>query len=64
MDAVFQAVTIQDWDARIGCCSTRGHIRRSQRKVADELRLPFDAPRTLADGTMKRFVDWHKRLVN
>jgi hypothetical protein len=25
------------------------------------LRLPVDSPRRLADGTMKRFVDWHAK---
>lgn len=29
------------------------------RRVKAELGLPVDAPRALADGTMKRFLDWH-----
>lgn len=33
------------------------------RRVATAFGLPVDAPRSLQDGTMKRFVDWHlKRL--
>lgn len=31
------------------------------RKVANELGLPVDAPKALADGTMERFVRWHQR---
>lgn len=29
------------------------------KRVHAEIGLPVDAPRALADGTMKRFVDWH-----
>src|SRR5262249_32609259 len=37
--------------------------RELAKRVARELGLPVDSPRRLADGTMKRFVDWHlKRL--
>ena len=35
-----------------------GH-RELARRVADELGLPVDAPRSLAEGTMDRFVQWH-----
>ncbi len=31
------------------------------RRVAEELQLPVDAPRALADGTMQRFLRWHGR---
>jgi len=30
------------------------------KEVARELQLPVDAPRALYDGTMNRFLDWHK----
>lgn len=30
-------------------------------RVAKLLGLPVDAPKVLADGTMKRFVNWHER---
>lgn len=33
--------------------------RELARRVRTELRLPVDAPRALADGTMERFVRWH-----
>ena len=37
--------------------------RELAKRVARELGLPVDSPRRLADGTMKRFIDWHlKRL--
>jgi len=37
--------------------------RELARRVARDLRLPVDSPRRLADGTMRRFTDWHaKRL--
>jgi hypothetical protein len=37
--------------------------RELAKRVSKELRLPVDSPRRLADGTMKRFTDWHlKRL--
>ncbi len=31
------------------------------RRVALGLGLPVDAPRALQDGTMKRFLDWHRK---
>jgi hypothetical protein len=31
-------------------------------RVAKLLGLPVDAPKALADGTMKRFVNWHERM--
>jgi hypothetical protein len=31
------------------------------KRVRDTLSLPVDSPRALADGTMKRFTDWHMR---
>lgn len=30
-------------------------------RVAKLLGLPVDAPKALANGTMKRFVNWHER---
>lgn len=33
------------------------------RRVREELGLPVDSPRALADGTMARFVEWHARKV-
>jgi len=37
----------------------------SHKKLADrvksELGIRADAPRALADGTMKRFTDWHEK---
>jgi len=33
------------------------------RRVREELGLPVDAPRALEDGTMERFVGWHRRSV-
>lgn len=30
-------------------------------RLAAELKFPADAPRALAEGTMKRFVDWHEK---
>jgi hypothetical protein len=33
------------------------------RRVAAELGLPVDAPRALTDGTMVRFVAWHKERL-
>jgi hypothetical protein len=32
--------------------------------VAKTLGLPVDAPRTLADGTTVRFLNWHRKHVN
>lgn len=32
-------------------------------RIAQELGLPVDAPRALADGTMERFLRWHKNNV-
>ncbi len=34
--------------------------RELARRVARELGLPVDAPRSLADGTMARFLRWHE----
>jgi hypothetical protein len=31
--------------------------------VKTKLSLPVDAPRALADGTMKRFTDWHEKQL-
>ena len=31
--------------------------------VKTKLLLPVDAPRALADGTMKRFTDWHEKQL-
>ena len=33
------------------------------RRVARELGLPVDAPKTLAEGTMDRFVNWHEKRL-
>ena len=33
------------------------------KRVAAELRLPVDSPRALADGTMARFVEWHRKRL-
>ena len=33
------------------------------RRVANELGLPVDAPRALAEGTMNRFEKWHRRFM-
>lgn len=33
------------------------------RKVSKVLGLPVDTPRMLADGTMERFMKWHRRLM-
>jgi hypothetical protein len=32
------------------------------RRVASELGLPVDAPRALHEGTMHRFLEWHKKV--
>ena len=32
-------------------------------RMRDELGLPVDTPSALLDGTMKRFVDWHKKKL-
>lgn len=37
--------------------------RELARRVAGELGLPVDAPRTLEDGTMRRFLGWHRKRV-
>jgi hypothetical protein len=36
--------------------------REVANRVARMLGLPVDAPRTLAEGTMKRFVRWHEEM--
>jgi hypothetical protein len=36
--------------------------RELARKVRTELNLPVDAPRRLSDGTMARFLRWHRGL--
>ena len=36
--------------------------RELARKVRSELELPVDAPRRLSDGTMARFLRWHRAL--
>ena len=33
------------------------------RQVSQELQLPVDAPRKLAEGTMQRFLQWHAKNV-
>jgi hypothetical protein len=33
------------------------------KEVARELRLPVDAPRTLEEGTMNRFLKWHLKQL-
>lgn len=33
-------------------------------RVRTELGLPVDAPKRLEEGTMQRFLDWHKKHVN
>jgi len=33
------------------------------KRVRAELQLPVDSPRAIADGTVKRFLDWHLRQV-
>ena len=30
-------------------------------KVAKELKLPVDAPKNIYQGTMDRFITWHKK---
>ncbi len=37
--------------------------RELAKRVREELELPVDAPRALADGTMGRFVRWHERAT-
>lgn len=37
--------------------------RTLARRVAAELGLPVDAPRALSEGTMHRFLAWHKKQV-
>jgi hypothetical protein len=37
--------------------------RELAKRVANELNLPVDAPRALADGTMARFLRWHQGQV-
>ena len=32
--------------------------------MKNELRLPVDSPKSLYEGTMKRFENWHDRMVN
>ena len=32
-------------------------------RVCSELGIRADAPRALADGTMKRFTDWHENKM-
>ena len=31
------------------------------KRIAGELGLPVDAPKALHDGTMHKFVEWHRR---
>jgi hypothetical protein len=33
------------------------------KRVAGELGLPVDAPRALAEGTMRRFLEWHRKKL-
>jgi len=33
------------------------------KRVAKELKLPVDAPKAIEDGTMVRFLRWHRKLV-
>ncbi len=33
------------------------------RRVARELRLPVDAPKSIREGTMQRFINWHNGQV-
>ena len=33
------------------------------RRVAKEFRLPVDAPKVIEDGTMERFLKWHRKQV-
>ena len=35
--------------------------RELSRRVQEELGLPVDSPRALQDGTMERFLKWHRR---
>jgi hypothetical protein len=37
--------------------------RELARTVREDLGLPVDAPRALAEGTMERFVRWHRKRV-
>lgn len=37
--------------------------RELARRVNAELGLPVDAPRALEDGTMERFLRWHRRQL-
>lgn len=37
--------------------------RELAKRVADQLNLPVDAPRTLEEGTMARFLRWHEKQL-
>lgn len=37
-------------------------FRDLAKRVREELGLPVDSPRALAEGTMQRFLDWHQSL--
>ncbi len=37
--------------------------RELAKRVNQELDLPVDAPRFLAEGTMKRFLKWHGKKL-
>lgn len=40
-----------------------GH-RDLAKEVSQGLGFPVDSPKALAEGTMKRFEDWHKRVIS
>jgi hypothetical protein len=33
------------------------------RRVAKELGIPVDAPKALGDGTMEKFLRWHRKKL-
>ncbi|MBS1661477.1 MAG: hypothetical protein JST68_10550 [Bacteroidetes bacterium] len=40
------------------------YFKSLAKKAREELELPIDSPRTLLDGTIQRFDNWHKKHVN
>ena len=48
----------------IDCTTSNPMLMRELAQEFEQLGgLPVDAPRALADGTMKRFVDWHVKKL-
>ena len=37
--------------------------RKLAKRVAEELSLPVDAPRAIAEATMERFLKWHFKRI-